>query len=392
MESLKIGMFTRALPHQINGGREARVQYVVNYLRDAGHEVHVYTTPFKLSSASGHRDYNINRVQVHERGYDIGTGFPWWTIRETIFALNTFRERKHHFDILDSTIPTLSYLGDATVRVAHMDPYISQVSKFLLSPTKLLDPIYSLFSYWVVRRYLNGIITYNHLAMRELRRLFPSQVNFKVISAGIDDTLFTPKNISIHDINEMRIHTNAGDRPFILFVGGVGREKGVHHLIDALPYIWSKVPNVAVVIAGGKLSSRLIQRAKKRGIIDAITFAGRIPHEKLPALYSAATVTVLPSEWETYPLTLLESLAMGTPVVASDIGGIPEIVKHGVTGLLFPPRDIDTLAKNLVKLILDDEMRNRFSKNTPAPEEVSLKKTAHETEKFYKHLLEITSS
>ncbi len=109
----------------------------------------------------------------------------------------------------------------------------------------------------------------------------------------------------------------------------------------------------------------------------------------LPAIYSAADIFVLPSLQDNLPNTVLESLACGTPVIGFDVGGIPDMVRPEITGLLVPVGDIDTLNKSITELLENTKMRDQMSKNCRriAVKEYSLKIQANYYEKLYKLIL-----
>jgi glycosyltransferase involved in cell wall biosynthesis len=115
------------------------------------------------------------------------------------------------------------------------------------------------------------------------------------------------------------------------------RREGLLTLLDAL----AEVPGIEVVLVGdGPLEPALRARARELSLGDRLRFLGRKPREEVPALVLDADATILPSEWyENAPLALLESLALGRPVMASRIGGIPELLDDGETGWLFTAGD-----------------------------------------------------
>src|SRR5205085_11544142 len=100
-------------------------------------------------------------------------------------------------------------------------------------------------------------------------------------------------------------------------------------------------------------SARLQHLAARLGIADRCSFVGAVPHEELPRYYSAADVTVMPSSYESFGLVAVESLASGTPVVATRVGGLTSIVRDGETGLLVPWRDPQLFADALRRVLGD---------------------------------------
>jgi D-inositol-3-phosphate glycosyltransferase len=123
-----------------------------------------------------------------------------------------------------------------------------------------------------------------------------------------------------------------------------------------------------VVVVGGQpttvLESREIARlqhlTERLGIADRVTWSGAVSHQRLPLYYAAADVTVMPSSYESFGLVAVESLACGTPVVATRVGGLASIVRDGETGMLVPWRDPALFAERLRTLLTDVALQSRF--------------------------------
>ncbi len=144
--------------------------------------------------------------------------------------------------------------------------------------------------------------------------------------------------------SEARATLGVGPEPLLLTVARLVPWKGIDHLIRALP----AVPEARLLVAGeGPDEARLRALAAAAAVSDRVTFLGAVPRERLALYFRAADYTVLYSGYEGLSHVLLESLAAGTPVIASDKGGNPELVAHGVNGLLVPYPQPDALAEAL---------------------------------------------
>lgn len=139
----------------------------------------------------------------------------------------------------------------------------------------------------------------------------------------------------------------------LVYIGRLEPEKGVEHLLDAMPHILRADPEVHLtIIGGGTLESALTTRAKGLRLERSATFRSQIPRAELGQFYSTATACVLPSIWsENSPLVAYECLAAGLPMIASRIGGIPELVEDGLAGFTFTPRDPRDLAEKALRLL-----------------------------------------
>jgi glycosyltransferase involved in cell wall biosynthesis len=146
-----------------------------------------------------------------------------------------------------------------------------------------------------------------------------------------------------------------GMPPDSAIVGVVARlapEKGHSTLLDAWPLVLARVPQAYLLVVGeGSRLEELQKQARDLGIADRVIFTGR--RDDVPAVTAALDVAVLPSYREAQVLTILEAMALSRPVVASNVGGIPEMVEDGVTGLLVPPREPVPLADAIVRLLTD---------------------------------------
>ncbi len=151
------------------------------------------------------------------------------------------------------------------------------------------------------------------------------------------------------------LHEEYGMEPGSEVVGVVARlepEKGHPTLLEAWPLVLRAVPDVYLLIVGeGSRREALEAQARDLHIAHRVVFTGR--RDDVPAVTAALDVAVLPSYREAQGLSILEAMALSRPVVASNVGGIPEMITDGVTGLLVPPHDADALAAAIVRLLRD---------------------------------------
>ena len=142
-------------------------------------------------------------------------------------------------------------------------------------------------------------------------------------------------------------------------VGVVARlepEKGHPTLLEAWPLSSARCPDAYLLIVGeGSRREALEAQARELRIAHRVVFTGR--RDDVPAVTAALDVAVLPSYREAQGLSILEAMALSRPVVASNVGGIPEMIEDGVTGLLVPPHDADALAAAIVRLLTRPPVR-----------------------------------
>jgi len=143
----------------------------------------------------------------------------------------------------------------------------------------------------------------------------------------------------------------SGSGPLLLSVGHLVERKGHHLVIDALVHLLPRMPGLRLAIVGaGEERSKLEEQTRARGLLDRVVFAGQQPNDRLATWYSAADALVLASSREGWANVLLESMACGTPVVATEIWGTPEVVAPHV-GVLVKQRDATAIAAAVGRLL-----------------------------------------
>jgi starch synthase len=200
------------------------------------------------------------------------------------------------------------------------------------------------FSCWVEKAAIemaDAVIAVSESTKADVLRLFdvdPARV--RVIHNGIDLEEYRAR----HDAALLTRHGIDPGRPFILFVGRITRQKGIIHLVKALKDL---DPGVQVVLCAGSPDTPEIAAEMKDAVEAArqnrsgvIWIEQMLPKSEIIPLYSQAALFVCPSIYEPFGIINLEAMACGTPVVASAVGGIPEVVVPGETGLLVPVRQI----------------------------------------------------
>jgi glycosyltransferase involved in cell wall biosynthesis len=165
------------------------------------------------------------------------------------------------------------------------------------------------------------------------RGIDSSQID--VLYNGVDAQLFYP------ELNQQSSQqSEVGKR--LLFIGNLKHDKGVMELLEAFATLADRSHRLTIV-GDGVMRGAMQRFVQVQDLTERIHFAGSLPHTSLPALMRAADLLVLPSYREGVPNVILEAMASGLPVVATDVGGIPEIVEPGVSGFLVPARNVEAL-------------------------------------------------
>lgn len=188
-----------------------------------------------------------------------------------------------------------------------------------------------------------------------------------VIPAGVDTELFHPR-----DRAEVRKELGLPDldTPILLFVGRIERLKGIDTLLESVAVVSRTCSGrdlkVLIVGGGGQTEEenaelkRVVQLYRDLNLEEQVEFVGSKPQEMLPLYYSAADITVMPSHYESFGMVAIESMASGTPVIASNVGGLSFTVKDGETGFLVPEENHFALAEQVHTLLKNPDLRLRM--------------------------------
>lgn len=206
----------------------------------------------------------------------------------------------------------------------------------------------------------DAVICENQEFRARLQALGVAETLIELIPNGIDLERFKPGNKSAAR-QELGL---APDSSIVLSVGSFAPHKGHRFLIEALPIVLATVKNVQFVLVGdGKMKDPLVSQVQSTGLASHVQFTGVQPASALPKWYQAADLFVIPSLSEGTPNVLIEAMACGLPIVATNVGGVGEIIKHGVNGLLVAPQSADDLSDSLLSLIKNPELRTRLAQS-----------------------------
>jgi len=178
---------------------------------------------------------------------------------------------------------------------------------------------------------------------------------------GKEDVAIIENGVDFSEFKNAKARELPYRKPRVIFVGRIDENKGVEYLIKAFLHVRKNKKSASLLIVGdGPLKKRL---ENNYGSMDDVHFLGRIPHEEIPEYLAACDLFVLPSIIEGQGLVLMEALASGLPVIASDLRGISELIIDGENGMLTKAGDENELAEKM-ELILDDiKLQRNISAN-----------------------------
>ena len=203
-----------------------------------------------------------------------------------------------------------------------------------------------------------------------------------VIPNGINLTNFS----GVEKDYEFRRKYAADNEKIILYMGRLVYEKGIQHLISAMPKILNGYNDAKLVIAGkGGMIDELKAQAEAMGIANKVYFTGYLDSKQVQKMYKCADIAVFPSTYEPFGIVALEAMLAGVPTVVSDVGGLNEIVEHKVNGMKSYAGNANSIADSILTLLYDHQLCNVVSKNAKAvvKQEYNWNKIAQDTHFIY---------
>ncbi len=252
---------------------------------------------------------------------------------------------------------------------------------------KMKARLYQFLNDWTTRKHVDLLIAVSHDIERRLRPSFP-RTTISTIHNGINLQRLRAKS----DSGGMRETLAIPDGDFV--IGSVGRltpVKAYHDLLTAHQQLLKAIPHVTLVIAGdGPEKSRLQQLAKDLGIAEKVIFPGFV--REVPDLLRLLDIFVLSSLHEGISIALLEACALGIPAVVTNVGGNPEVVADGKTGVLVPSHNPAALAEACRKILQSNELREQMQEHGPRVIEgqFSQQAMAQRVQEEYQRLMEQT--
>ena len=287
---------------------------------------------------------------------------------------------------MDRTVKKLHGHNHDIVHINSDPRFARVVSRFDVPVTiKMNGPPYSLW-YDVVNPFTSSYeffdafdaVVATGITTEEIQKRISSEVH--TINPGVDTDQFSPDGPTIET-----------DSPTILFVGRFVPAKNLTLLVEAFANVVEQFPSAELILVGdGPLKPDVEAEIAQYDLQDSVRLPGYVDNEDLPEYYRGADVFALSSQRENHPITLLESMSCETPVVASSIGAIPEIVENGQTGFLYPVGSASDLAAAINQLLSDPELCTFCGRRARETAINELDWSKHQTELFelYKNTIE----
>lgn len=324
-------------------------------------------------------------------------------IPEFVEGVNAFaKEKGIKYDIIHShywmsgiAAASLSDLWAGTP-IIHMFHTLGEMKNRIARSEAEREGEYRLNGERQVLRRANRVVVATLAELTQLRFLYKADASkMVVIPPGVDPCHFYPIP---SDEAKMYVGLKPEDR-MVLFVGRIEPLKGVDTLIHAMCCLQLKDTSrpVHLAIIGGDPSAsreemtvemkRLQALCDELAVGQTVVFLGKRDQDKLPYYYSAAEVLVMPSHYESFGMVALEAMSCGTPVIASEVGGLAYLVRDGETGFTIPAEEPDTLCEKLTWLLNDGELHTKMSRQAAEyAQDYAWEKIATQVVEVYKNL------
>ena len=374
---MKIAILTSSYPRFPGDGTAPFIQSIAENLLKLGHDVEV-VAPFDPEV----NEIDSTIVKVHrfryiwsDRLYIMGHAkslkadvrlrplayllLPFFLVGAFIKLMQVTREQNSQIIHVNWVLPNgpVAVLVSAIRKIPFVvslhgsDMYVAQK-----------NPIFRAAARWVFRQ-ADAVTSCSKQLLEAAQNLDAPEVSH-LIPWGVDPKKFYPKPKNPNSAHSWGFRT---ENTHIIALGRLVHKKGFDVLILAFADLAEKYPHVRLVIGGeGSLRTSLEALVQKYNIQNRVIFPGRIPWDQVADFFALGDIFVLPSIRDAHgnvdglPTVLLEALACGIPVVASDIGGVQMVIEDGENGLLIPPEDLQTLRETLTRLLGNAEERTRL--------------------------------
>jgi glycosyltransferase involved in cell wall biosynthesis len=349
----------------ISGGTGAYVYYLSRSLQKLGYNVHV------VARHSEDSEDVVDGVDVHYRKGVGNAVTRYWRFARSASKKIEELNRKIGFDVIHANLPLVpsfaipknsakalvcavhsTWKGEAIVTRRDNPKNLNPNEKMMLRFNFMLRS----YEKKLMKR-SDALIAVSKYTVDELTELYGiNEEKIHVIYNGVDINKFKPRP----DRAELRREFGLEEeQKIVLFVGRLYHRKGLEILLNSIPPVLQEFKDVKFAISGTgfkKKEERLRKLAKELDIEDHVAFLGYVSDEKLPNIYAASDIFVLPAIYENFPFAILEAQATGLPVISTKVGGIPEFLVDKQNGFLIDPGDSTQLTQRVLALLQDPKL------------------------------------
>ena len=364
---MKILMLTWEYPPRIVGGIARVVHDLSKRLIKDGHEVTVVT--YKDGDAPEYENdkgvnvYRVDNYMIHPNNF-----IDW--IMQLNFNMITkateIMNREGKFDVIHAHDWLVTYAAKS-LKNSYQIPIVATIHATEAGRNSGIHDETQRYindTEWLLTYEATEVLVNSNFMKGDIQRLFGlpfEKVN--VIPNGINLTNFS----GVERDYEFRRQYAMDNEKIILYVGRLVYEKGIQNLVSAMPKILSQYHDSKLVIAGkGGMIDELKTQAEHMGLGNKVYFTGYLDSKQVQKMYKCADVAVFPSTYEPFGIVALEAMLAGVPTVVSDVGGLNEIVNHGIDGMKSYAGNANSIADSVLSLLYDPQLCANISKKAKA--------------------------
>ena len=364
---MKILMLTWEYPPRVVGGI-ARVVYDLSHrLIKDGHEVTVVTyregeTPY-FEDDKGVKVYRVDNYMINPNN------FIDWIMQlnfNMVTKVNQLIAEEGAFDVIHAH-DWLVANAAKTIKNSYNIPIVATIHATEAGRNSGIHDETQRYindTEWMLTYEATEVIVNSNFMKGHIQGLFGLPFDkINVIPNGINLTNFN----GVERDYEFRRQYALDNEKIILYMGRLVYEKGIQNLIAAMPKILENYNDAKLIIAGkGGMLDELKAQVESMGIANKVYFTGYLDAKQVQKMYKCADVAVFPSTYEPFGIVALEAMLAGVPTVVSDVGGLNEIVEHGVTGMKSYAGNSNSIADSILALLYDHALATTVSKNAKA--------------------------
>ena len=364
---MKILMLTWEYPPRVVGGIARVVHDLSKRLIKDGHEVTVVTykegdVPY-FEDDNGVKVYRVDNYMINPNN------FIDWIMQLNFNLISKASEiiaKEGKFDVIHAHDWLVAYAAKS-LKNSYDIPIVATIHATEAGRNSGIHDETQRYindTEWMLTYEANEVIVNSNYMKCELQRNFGLPFDkINVVPNGVNLTMYS----GIERDYDFRRNYASDNEKIILYAGRLVYEKGVQHLIAAMPKILANYHDAKLVIAGkGGMIDNLKAQVDYLGLGNKVYFTGYMDHKSLCKLYKCADISVFPSTYEPFGIVALEGMLAGNPVVVSDVGGLNEIVEHGVNGMKSYAGNYNSIADSILTLLFDHKLCAEIAKNAKA--------------------------
>ena len=345
-----------------SGGMNVYVRQLAAALGEMGMKIDIFTREHSdVANQIETIGPNVRVIHIKAGSPDAHLGDLYALLPEFLEELNYFREAEGlEYDVVHSHYWLSAWAGQELSQALEIPHVVTFHTLSLIKMQSRAGEVEQSERSVVETEVIataDRIIAFSPHERDALARLYAADANkINLVPCGVDLEVFRPL-----DQKTVRSSLGLNGEKILLYVGRVEPIKGLDLLVETAAQMDSeegvRMMVVGADVNGDREMDRVRQLAKERDLEDKIEFVGQVNHDDLPLYYNAADVCVVPSYYESFGLVALESMACGTPVVATRVGGLSTIIHHGRTGYLKSWRCPEAFANSVEMIISSDGLQ-----------------------------------